>query len=231
LNKTLSDRSLLWSGVALASFLPVLLAGSRTAVMGLAAGVLILLSVRFAMARIAWILLAGLLALRLLGTAGEGHESLSSERSALHELTATLRDKGVNNTREELWQARWEEFWSSPLTGIGIGMANGAGSAESEASSVVEPGSSYLALLAMTGLLGAGAMAFLLFQLFHQVRVSCQIIPWSSFAERLAILAFLAVHGIAEGWILAAGSPLAFVFWLNLGGLADKARRPFSAAR
>ena len=37
---------------------------------------------------------------------------------------------------------------------------------------------------------------------------------------------FLGVHGVAEGWILAFGSPLACIFWLWLGSLGDAALQP-----
>jgi hypothetical protein len=42
--------------------------------------------------------------------------------------------------------------------------------------------------------------------------------------------ALLAVHGVAEGWILAVGSPLGFIFWLWLGRLADVANETQEAA-
>jgi hypothetical protein len=40
---------------------------------------------------------------------------------------------------------------------------------------------------------------------------------------------FLAVNGIAEGWILGFGSPLCFLFWLWLGNVGDAAAQPFRA--
>jgi hypothetical protein len=40
---------------------------------------------------------------------------------------------------------------------------------------------------------------------------------------------FLAVHGVAEGWVLAFGSPFCFLFCLWLGNVGDAALQPARA--
>ena len=140
-----------------------------------------------------------------------------------------LARKGIENTRADLWQSRIEEFKSSPVFGIGVAMGTGSGSAiEANGSIRVEPGSSYLAVLAMTGALGTvaffSAMGLLLYGF---ITVQSKTPLDKDILSAAGI--FLAVHGVAEGWILGFGSPLCFLFWLWLGNFGDAALQPVRA--
>ncbi|WP_262964912.1 O-antigen ligase family protein [Methylobacter psychrophilus] len=121
------------------------------------------------------------------------------------------------NTRENLWNDRIAEFNSSPLVGVGFAVQSDAVNdqvAEDEEGRV-EPGSTYLMVLSMTG--SIGGFAFLVFlikpllsQKFWQQVIYAQ-------PDKMAAFAFFMVHFFAEGYIFAAGSLLAFTFWLLMG--------------
>ena len=220
LSKALARESWRWSIPMVACIPPFLLAGSRSAVGCLLLGV----SIVFAVHRkwqgvmvLAVVLFAGYIVLNRQGTDTEG--------GLMIRLTETMREKGLVNTREHLWRARWAEFNAHPFFGIGIGIAEGDGAELDDAGNVmVEPGSSYLALLSMTGISGAlgflGCLAWSAKNWFSG-RGS---VPKEKVAQMMGIGGFLALHAVAEGWILAVGSPLAFIFWLWLGHLADQIR-------
>jgi threonine/homoserine/homoserine lactone efflux protein len=70
----------------------------------------------------------------------------------------------------------------------------------------------------MTGTFGAITLfAILISILKENLRVFNQDTPQSSNAELVSILAYLFVHGLAEGWIFAVGNPFCLLFWLALG--------------
>ena len=123
------------------------------------------------------------------------------------------------NTREDLWHDRIAEFNSSPLIGVGFAVQSDAinDQASEDESGRVEPGSTYLMVLSMTG--AVGGLAFLVFlikpllsQKFWKQVIVAQ-------PDKIAALAFFMVHFLAEGYIFAAGSLLAFTFWLLLGSI------------
>ncbi len=136
-------------------------------------------------------------------------------------LGGSLARKGLTNTRVELWESRITEFKSSPLFGIGVAMGTGSGTAkEADGSIRVEPGSSYLAILAMTGAVGTVAFFSALGLVLYGFMNLRRHAPLDNDILVVAGI-FLAVHGVAEGWILGFGSPLCFLFWLWLGKLGD----------
>jgi hypothetical protein len=109
-------------------------------------------------------------------------------------------------------------------------MGTGSGSVKDESGSIrVEPGSSYLAILSMTGVLGTltffGALAPLVLGLAYSRRINR---PDRDILNVMGI--YLAVHGVAEGWIISFGSPLSFLFWLWLGSLGDAVVKPARSA-
>lgn len=124
------------------------------------------------------------------------------------------------NSRSEKWEARTKEFKDSPLLGVGFASIdiNASDISESTLSSgVVEPGSSWLCILSMTGLIGA----LLLLPVFYRAFVSA----WRSQSELAAViigvLTLFYVHMFAEGYALSGGSFLAFCLWLTVGVAYD----------
>lgn len=219
--RAIHGRSRWWALLAMLGLIPLLASGSRVAALATGAAGSYLLIRRKPMLG-GLVMLVFLFAVCSFVTRGDDTSESDSVGSALSK-------KGITNTRADLWQSRIEEFKSSPIIGIGIAMGTGSGSAtEADGAIRVEPGSSYLAVLAMTG--GVGTVAFfsalglLLFGFIstHQKpEVDRDIIS--------VVGIFLAVNGVAEGWILGFGSPLCFLFWLWLGNVGDAALQPARA--
>lgn len=134
---------------------------------------------------------------------------------------ANERSGSMFYSRDEKWTNRTKEFEQSPFVGIGfaaISLNTSEGQADAtRISGVVEPGSSWLAALSMTGLLGAIPLFSLiigtLFKLWKRVRL------YASFQHTvlLALLSANVFHQFAEGYAFAGGSYLCFFFWLLLG--------------
>lgn len=215
--RAIRSKSLIWVAVSLACLIPCLASGSRLAVVCFAGALVVTLilmrrEMKFFIPAISIASLA--LIVSTLFTVGQ-----PSQES---EMIKHLREKGLSNSREELWSARIKEFKSSPWVGIGIGKAEGGGSSENEqGGGTVEPGSSYLAILSMTGVIGASAYIALLLSILCKWRKCWKQVALWKHAELAAYGVFFAIHAIGEGWILAVGSPLCFVYWLWLGHIYD----------
>jgi hypothetical protein len=122
------------------------------------------------------------------------------------------------DSRSEHWQQRIDEFKGSPVIGIGfasVDIAGEEGSAYSEEGKV-ETGSSWLAVLSMTGMLGFLCVAWLFVNAYKSLKRIAKPSPILS-GYLFSLLVFWSVHMFAEGYIFGAGSFLFFNFWLLLG--------------
>jgi hypothetical protein len=222
--RALHFRSWRWGLLAVLGLIPVLASSSRAATLATVAAACFLLVRRRPVVGFAVALLCLFAGYRFVNQADNEQAGGSTDNS----LTGALSSKGTENSRTDLWQSRIDEFKSSPIFGIGIAMGTGSGSVVEEGAIRVEPGSSYLAILSMTG--GVGAIAFcsaLGILLFGYVTSQQQAGIDRDILNVMGV--FLAVHGVAEGWILGFGSPLCFLFWLWLGKFGDAALQPARA--
>ena len=141
---------------------------------------------------------------------------------------AQLTETGEINytgSRDMLWSQRIREFKSSPLVGVGFGYAKyvtnvnertGRITFQKTETGTVEPGSSWLGALSMTGLLGFTALLILWFKsLKNSWKVEKRDKLFGVYIG--STLIFWAVHMIAEGQIFAAGSFLFFMVWITFG--------------
>ena len=141
---------------------------------------------------------------------------------------AQITESGEINysgSRDILWGQRIREFKESPLVGVGFGYAEyvtdinertGKITYKKTETGVVEPGSSWLAALSMTGLLGFSALLILWLKSLQQCwKVEKQDKLFGVYVG--SCLIFWAVHMIAEGQIFAAGSFLFFMVWITFG--------------
>lgn len=211
-------KSYWWGLIGLLCIVPALAAGSRSALLSLMAGLLVII---FLIKRLRILIIFLLPMLLFYHIATPRSEINLDDNTVLGEMTSTLRTKGVLNTREELWESRIAEFKAYPFFGMGVGMGQGAGIAEKKGRVNIEPGSSYLAILSMTGAVGGLAFAILFLTLAARFFRNQPEISSIERLELLSILMLLSVHAAAEGWILAVGSLLALIFWLAVGRLYD----------
>ena len=133
--------------------------------------------------------------------------------------------KGKKNSREDLWKQRLEEFKEKPILGFGIGMSKKYEEAKVENSSsfsgTVEPGSAYLVILSMTGILGALTFVFFTGGEIVKFKKVWAFVPPRRKYELSGIGILLFVHAGAEGWIYSPGGVMCLYFWLWLGMVGD----------
>lgn len=221
-----SSRSLIYWGVFTSSTLTCLLSGSRAAVLAAMAGCAVLFITRLGniVTRTILTVMTLLIAMLIwsLFDLGESDTATIANTSlgALTPYASELIKKGASNTREELWANRLAEFKQNPLTGIGIGVQlYTTKSTIFSKDKNIEPGSSYLTTLSMTGLMGGICLLMLLAGLVNKIDVNSYEKSDLDIAQAFGVGAFWAVHAIAEGWIFAGGSILCLFFWIWVGRL------------
>lgn len=130
-------------------------------------------------------------------------------------------------SRESRWLHRLQEFSEYPIFGYGFCAIDTHSYGEYQPSTgVVEPGSSWLAILSMTGLVGMVCFLALLLPTIMRLyrKVNREADRWALL--HLGILVVFLVHFIAEGYVFAAGSALCFLFWFLFGCATVYARNP-----
>ena len=121
---------------------------------------------------------------------------------------------GMLYSREHKITARLSEFKSSPLFGIGFCTVDPRYDVVQFDNGQIEPGSSWLAIASMTGILGLVAFIRVVIVAFRQAwRIKNKNVS----SVLSAILLFYLIHMLAEGYIMAPRSFLAMTFWLLLG--------------
>ena len=118
-----------------------------------------------------------------------------------------------------LFSARIDEIKNHPILGVGFCAAYDEQTEFIETNSTIEPGSSWLCIASMTGLIG-------LFFVLGYWRKSISFLRANYYdAESKAVLSgillLFSIHMIIEGYFLAANSPLFYMIWLTLGVILD----------
>ena len=140
-------------------------------------------------------------------------------------INAETGETNLASSREIMWTQRIKEFKSSPVVGIGFCYAPYAIGTDELSGKVqyvetdtgnIEPGSSWLGVLSMTGLLGfLGIISIWIssFRMCFQMEKKDNL-----YAIYLSsMMVFWCVHMIAEGEIFSAGGFLCFMVWLGVG--------------
>ena len=123
---------------------------------------------------------------------------------------------GTLSSRQSLWNERIKEFKSSPIYGVGF-------SSQKEIridirtlnTGAVEPGTSYGAVFAMTGLLGG--IPFLMILASQILKKPSAAFGMLVISPAQVCLVFFGMHMMVEGYVFAAGSPLCALLWLSVG--------------
>lgn len=122
------------------------------------------------------------------------------------------------NSRQAKFDFRIAEFESAPLLGVGFCAIDvTGGDAYGIMDGRIEPGTSHLSVLSMTGLLGMMAYVFILYQAYRNARNT------RTPHARFVLLCFIAmfVHAWFEGYVFSAGGFLAYLYWLIIGQCID----------
>lgn len=112
-------------------------------------------------------------------------------------------------------EARISEFESSPIFGVGFAAFDYHGKDSfNKINGQIEPGTSWLALLSMTGLIGFILFCNAYITTFKRAKIIKE--TWL-----IGLFGFFSVHMLVEGYIYAGGSALAFLLWGTLGQCYD----------
>lgn len=203
-------------------FMMMVQAGSRITLVGviIAAGWFIY-QVRHTIARYlrrpAYLIAGGVMLLVMVGAAALASDTM------LRKFTYAAQNHSVTYSRDGKWDGRIEEWLSSPITGIGYTTQTSFNAPSDNlhyinTTGMTEPGSSWLAVLAQTGLAG-----FVLLLCFN---INLWRICWRQYRHGthrpemtlyIPLLLFLWINGVAEGWILYPGGFMFFPYWLMSG--------------
>lgn len=202
--------------LAIASFITLLLAASRTAIIAVVVSLLFYFYVVNRANFIKFLKYIFLLAIFLSATYSFWSPYLEN---VIRKNEGSMAAGGITSSREEHWDTRLSEFKSSPCIGIGfasVSTQSRDGATFDQNSGQVETGSSWLSVLSMTGIFGFGAFMGLFVRAFGQLKkVGRNDLCHASYLS--ALLIFWCFHMVAEGYIFGAGGFLFFNVWLLLG--------------
>ena len=157
--------------------------------------------------RVLIIVLVGLITFPIWNSALDGIENKQNRTNV----------EGVFDSRTTKIEARLDEFASSPIYGVGFSAIDPHGKDSFNiVSGSVEPGTSWLAVLSMTGLIGFILVVSIFFKSFKNAKQDISNI-WP-----IGILSFFIVHMLAEGYVFAAGNPMTYLLWITVGHCFDK---------
>lgn len=146
---------------------------------------------------------------------------------ALEQYTSNVKRKNSGNiiqvdlsSRQDLWERNWEAFNDNPYFGIGFAFETADSSGFGRGR--VEPGSSWLAVLSMTGMFG-GICVFVIMLWVLLALKKIHGKNKNTAALLYGLFAFYIVHMCAEGYIFSGGSMACFNFWLLLGMIESEA--------
>ena len=122
---------------------------------------------------------------------------------------------GVYDSRTQKIDARIYEFTESPIYGVGFCAIDPDGKDEYNVlTGSIEPGSSWLAVLSMSGMIGFLYFLIIIGKAIYQANKKKDNLL-------ISILAFFSIHMLVEGYVFSAGNALSFLFWLSIGCCLD----------
>jgi O-antigen ligase len=204
-------KKYLFTAAAFISFLTVLLAASRSALLG---GMVALLYLLFDLNKNHFNRWAKNLILMLLVIAISFPVWSQFTIRVMQKSESGIEQGNVLSSRENLWDSRIKEFKSSPFIGVGYAAASeDTDNTIDKSTGQIEPGSSWLAISSMLGIFGLVPFIFLFGRNLYDLYKDN-----SKYSALLgSVLIFFAVHMFAEGYIFGAGGFLFFFLWLTIG--------------
>lgn len=207
------NKSMYWLFTIL-SLCTVLFSASRSALLATLAGLLVMLYIvkkeRGSFIKTLLLIIVGaMLTFPLWESAAEG---------VLKKQKNNTESGSTFSSRGSKWEARISEFTDSPVFGVGFSAQDPEGKdTYDKKTGTIEPGSSWLAILSMTGAIGF--ILVILMLLFPMLYLHDNPNPYN--ALLLGLFVFFALSFIAEGYIFAGGNPLCIIAWLVFGCAND----------
>lgn len=202
-------RRIAWLALYCTATITAIAGGSRIAIVGLIVGSAIILA--FGWRKRQHKLVLGLLGVIVaIGAVSIASPAINS--SIRYKTSLAIDAANPFSSRLDKWGGRVAEFRSAPLTGIGFCAQTVFNSPYDDEAYILngnspEPGSSWISLLAQTGILGTGV--FLMFLIPVSISLLRNPNPLM-----LAVFAFLLLNGCCEGWLLYSSAILFPLFWL-----------------
>jgi len=214
----LTTKQKLWFVLMVCCLGSAMFSASRSAVYGAALGCLsqIVLGHRLKVRRFRFLLILGMLACI-------SFPLWQGALDGINYKNEVGKSMGEYGSRTDKFEARFDEIEKSPIFGVGFASIDPNGKDVYDTrTGIVEPGSSWLAVTSMTGLIGLAFVLAMYWKAYRTARVSN-----SEYGTLLVgLLAYCAFHEIFEGYLLAAGSPLCFIAWLIVGVASDLSYAP-----
>ena len=130
-------------------------------------------------------------------------------------------------SRAGRWEHRMEEFSEYPVFGYGFVAIDTKNIGEYMPSTgIIEPGSSWLAILSMTGVAGMACFLSMFLSTCSKLYTLFRYDDDKLALLHLGILAVFSIHFIAEGYVFSGGGALCFLFWFFFGCAYSFARNP-----
>lgn len=139
-------------------------------------------------------------------------------KGVLNKMKITQEMFGGYSSRDRKFERRMYEFQESPIMGVGFASIDvRSGDGYNPETGQIEPGTSHLAVLSQTGLIGMLSYLILLFGALAIIKRKSSINAYIA----CALFWFFFGHGWGEGWIFAPGGMICFMFWLSLAQCYD----------
>lgn len=120
-------------------------------------------------------------------------------------------------SRNDKFTYRWNEFNSSPLMGVGFASINPNGGDDYGEDGTIEPGSSHMAVLSMTGIVGVSCYLVLIIFAYSCVKGEDD----TNARFRKGLLIAMLLHGCWEGYVFSGGGFLCLLYWIVVGQAMD----------
>ena len=206
----LTTKKLSFSIICIISLMNILLSSSRAALIALVIAVIVLLYFHSSnqaqfLKKLLVIILILFLFYPFLSPYLEG---------IIKKIEFSQSNGSLAYTRLMHWDTRISEFLESPI--FGIGYANDSRVSDlfynSNDSGTVEPGSSWLVILSMSGIFGFIFFLKILHSSLKKIKLN-----YKNSKVLVSVIIFYLVHFFAEGFVISGGSGLNLFFWLTLG--------------
>ena len=209
-----TEKGKVWKLVILFACLGASLLSASRAAFGACVVGMIILFMRFFRGRLSKALTIGLVIAALLAASFPIWGSLTELMS--DKQTARMAEGLGINSREGMFIVRWKEFSSHTITGVGFCCVDPSLSYVDMSKGKVEPGTSWLAVLSMTGLFGFITFILLFIKTISYAFKNPSLQISSLY---LGLLGFFFFHLLFEGYIFAMGSIMSLLFWLIMGNI------------
>lgn len=228
-DKALRKGKLVYWGSWVLCVVAVFLAASRAALLALLiASAVVLFSLR-KRGRIGGkiVIIAAVVAL-LLPSAGFITSRVVEKQRQREEM-----GQGVFDTRNEKFTYRLQEFKDHPFQGVGFAAIDpGLGDNYNPSSGTIEPGSSWLCVLSMAGILGFIPFLLIIIRAWRSMNNVAKdtLKKETDYFLIRGVFVFFLIHIMFEGYLFSAGNPMCLLVWLAIScayelGATDKAIR------